>query len=1278
MSRMRYLVFIGHVCALLILSFFLPASGHASIGIAGALDNPVQTDGVTPLAFTPDGAAPWSAVTATLYNGGSGTVAQSGAIGGGAYSSITTTVTGPASLSFYQKVSSQLTYDKLTFSLDGSVKSTISGSVNWQQKLFTLPTGTHTLVWKYAKNLTINGGSDAAWLDKVVVSPNTALKVTYPNGGENLIAGAPVNITWNAPAAAEKYDLYFTTNNGTTWTSIASNYTGPGFMGITYPWTWPVPKSNMTACKVKVVAKNNAGVVVGTDMSDKVFAVNNVRLTSPNGSNVLAAGGSFDITWDSTATATSFNLYYTLNNGTTWTSLATNATGTDHMWSPLPVPPAGNMTACKVKIVAYNGSSMIGTDISDAPFTMQVLKVTAPNGGELMSAKTGTYTIGFLVSGLTNTSASATVSYTINGGSSWPVIGIISGGSAITPGTYTWDWQVPAVTAVKNAKVKVVIKSKSGVVLATDTSDANFTILPVFTISGTVSGATVTSVTMTLGGDDSNTTTTDSLGKYSFKTLLKGNYTISAAKAGYYFNPASTALAVTTANITTANFKATASSDPVYTLSGTVSGATVTGVTVTLAGIVGGSVQTAVDGTYSFGKLPLGNYSVTPGKTGYTFGPLSRGVILSAADVTGVDFLASQSAGATYSISGKATLNSAALPGVLISVAGDPAAAGITDAVGNYLIKGLKSGGTYTITPSKFGCAFSPANATKTITGANIASLNFIATATHTARGTVASGAPISGATVTVTDIHGISQTAVTAGNGAYGIETTGLTPPFLLLATTGTGSTFYSVSADAAAATTVNITPLTDLIIRSWYGAQGDSMDTAFANPVTYPAPPPTAVAVLGTAVQNMMQLWLNQAGVTASNFNLISTPFSAGGTGVDAVLDQVSIDPGTGAVLVSDGTTTQNSTLIVSTLDSSVTVSTTTTNTNGTSSSSNATVVPTLPAEQTALDSITALMGNFAHTVTIKGASLSGSDLLPYLDLALLHNGFNRTQLATFFASYLAGRTLSTSVLSINSIDTTNGLADVVFQLAVSQGGLTSFMAYDFSFKQVSGAWLISGNGRLAEIQVRAMMNTNQGPFGMSSGPVIEADVIAPQGIVAGAVISGGTWTIATPLTWQGVSMDSGMNMEGYELMDFSGQPVPAGTPFTVVVTPPLSAPTATYTETLNTFTNEPISITSPAGTAITDANLGHPLTVSWTLPKTYAIAQVWMDLETFTGPTYDQTTKVCKKIGPTLGIASTTAQITFPTTCASLPVKIAIISLQAIGVNGENSMVYYQFGQ
>ena len=664
------------VLSVLIMVDFVSPVGARAGALEDALDNPVQIDGITPLVFSSSSSTayvPWTAETATWYPGGSNTIAaQSGPIGNSMYSSITTTVFGPASVSFYQKVSSQLTYDTLTFSLNGLIKSTISGTVNWQQKIFTLPTGTHTLVWKYAKNATINGGSDAAWIDKVIVSPNTALKVTSPNGKENFTAGSTVNITWNAPAAAEKYSLSYSTNNGASWIPITSGLTSPNFSNITYSWTVPTPNGNMSTCKVKVVAYNAANAVVGTDMSD-------------------------------------------------------------------------------------------------LPFTITVLKVTSPNGGESFSPTANPATINFVVTGLTNSTASATLSYSLTGGVSWVTIGKIAGG--IAPGPYSYPfWNVPASTALKTAcRVKVVITSGTGAVLASDTSNANFTIQPVFMLSGTVTanGKALSGVTMTLGGAEAGTTTTDSLGKYSFTKLLPGSYTVTVAKPGYVFNPSARVVAITTANISTASFAATASSGPTYTISGTVSGATVTSVTMTLSGTLGGSVLTDVNGNYSFTNLPQGNYSVTPGKTGYTLDPLSRGVTLSIADATGIDFTASTGSGATYSISGKATLNGVALSGVLISVTGDASAEGITDAVGNYLIKGLKSG-NYTITPRKFGCAFSPT--TRTIASANIANLNFIAKAAHEAlvtlssaiTGTIPSGTLVEGYEVTVLLPSGVTVKSTT------------------------------------------------------------------------------------------------------------------------------------------------------------------------------------------------------------------------------------------------------------------------------------------------------------------------------------------------------------------------------------------------------------------------------------------------------------------------------------------------------------------------------------
>src|SRR5512147_223787 len=98
------------VLALVILAgLVLPVAAGAG-ALEDALDNPLQPDGSTPLAFvttSTSGTAPWSAVTTTYYSGGAS--AQSSAIGGTQYTRLETTVTGTASISFYQKESSELT-----------------------------------------------------------------------------------------------------------------------------------------------------------------------------------------------------------------------------------------------------------------------------------------------------------------------------------------------------------------------------------------------------------------------------------------------------------------------------------------------------------------------------------------------------------------------------------------------------------------------------------------------------------------------------------------------------------------------------------------------------------------------------------------------------------------------------------------------------------------------------------------------------------------------------------------------------------------------------------------------------------------------------------------------------------------------------------------------------------------------------------------------------------------------------------------------------------------
>ncbi len=79
-----------------------------------------------------------------------------------------------------------------------------------------------------------------------------------------------------------------------------------------------------------------------------------------------------------------------------------------------------------------------------------------------------------------------------------------------------------------------------------------------------------------------------------------------------------------------------------YSISGQVTcgGSALSGVTMTLTGTEGRTVTTDTNGNYSFGEMPIGNYTLTPSLTGYTFLPSNRNVYLYGIDATSFNFSA--------------------------------------------------------------------------------------------------------------------------------------------------------------------------------------------------------------------------------------------------------------------------------------------------------------------------------------------------------------------------------------------------------------------------------------------------------------------------------------------------------------------------------------------------------------------------------------------------------------------------------------------------------------
>ena len=118
----------------------------------------------TTLSFTKGGSADWFCQGTSYYGGDA---AQSGFISHNQLSWMETTVSGPTTVSFYWKVSSEVGFDNLQFYIDHEVQDSISGSGDWQQMTYALPSGSHILFWRYVKDGSVSSGSDCGWVDKI-------------------------------------------------------------------------------------------------------------------------------------------------------------------------------------------------------------------------------------------------------------------------------------------------------------------------------------------------------------------------------------------------------------------------------------------------------------------------------------------------------------------------------------------------------------------------------------------------------------------------------------------------------------------------------------------------------------------------------------------------------------------------------------------------------------------------------------------------------------------------------------------------------------------------------------------------------------------------------------------------------------------------------------------------------------------------------------------------------------------------------------------------------
>jgi hypothetical protein len=164
------------------------------------------------LPWVAGGDAGWYPQQAVTHDGVA--AGQSGRIGSGQQSCLSATVTGPGTLTFWWKVSSEERCDFLRFSVGGDEKAAISGETDWELKSFKVPAGSQTLRWCYETDYSVSSGLDAGCLDEVSF---VSFQLSCPTWGTEGVFQFQIN------GAAPGNCVIHASTNLTDWMPICTN-----------------------------------------------------------------------------------------------------------------------------------------------------------------------------------------------------------------------------------------------------------------------------------------------------------------------------------------------------------------------------------------------------------------------------------------------------------------------------------------------------------------------------------------------------------------------------------------------------------------------------------------------------------------------------------------------------------------------------------------------------------------------------------------------------------------------------------------------------------------------------------------------------------------------------------------------------------------------------------------------------------------------------------------------------------------------------------------------
>jgi len=197
--------------------------------------------------------------------------------------------------------------------------------------------------------------------------------LTSPNGGEDWMKTKQYPVTWTAVGnfGTIPVDLYYSTNNGSTWSNLALNRANTGY------YMWTVPTTETSGAMVRIVVEDMDGVIT-EDTSDATFAIDppppkRGEFFTPAAGDVLAPG-THGVTWtvyDPWGLAERpLTLELTTDGGATWALLADGLALTDsHDWVVPDLTASSDMCRLRLSVLDWLGGISV---IESGEFTIDV------------------------------------------------------------------------------------------------------------------------------------------------------------------------------------------------------------------------------------------------------------------------------------------------------------------------------------------------------------------------------------------------------------------------------------------------------------------------------------------------------------------------------------------------------------------------------------------------------------------------------------------------------------------------------------------------------------------------------------------------------------------------------------------------------------------------------------------------------------------------------------------------------------------------------------------